>query len=169
MRPASEALRSAGVYMFVSAGNSGPRCSSVNTQPGFYEKVVTVGASGRNSNTIASFSSRGPVTVDGSNRLKPEITAPGVSVVSCGKGGSYRALSGTSMASPAVNGAVALLWEAAPKLQRKMKKTMAVIYKTATPMESTQCGSTESVPNNVYGYGIINIEKAVDEAKKLYQ
>jgi len=50
-----------------------------------------------------------------------------------------------------------------------MKKTMAVIYKTATPMESTQCGSTESVPNNVYGYGIINIEKAVDEAKKLYQ
>jgi subtilisin family serine protease len=101
--------------------------------------------------------------------MKPEITAPGVNVMSCGLRGTYRALSGTSMASPAVNGAVALLWNAVPELKRKMKETMKVIYASATPMESTLCGSTRKVPNNLYGYGIINIEKAVDLALKEYR
>ena len=50
----------------------------------------TVGATD-STDTIASFSSRGPVTIDGSNRLKPDISAPGVSIRSSHPGGSYTA------------------------------------------------------------------------------
>lgn len=41
MKPASDALKAAGVFMFVSAGNSGPRCNTVNTQP-VTEKITNL-------------------------------------------------------------------------------------------------------------------------------
>jgi len=169
MKPASEALKAAGVFMHVSAGNSGPRCSSVNTQPGFYEAVYTVGALNLRSDTIASFSSRGPVNIDNSNRMKPDISAPGVNVVSAASRGGYVAMSGTSMASPAVNGAVALIWEAVPSLNRNIEKTIEIINKSAKKVSSTDCNSPGGVPNNVYGHGNINVDAAITLAKKLYR
>jgi len=169
MRPASEALKAAGVFVHVSAGNSGPRCASVNTQPGFYGAVYTVGALGFQSDTIAGFSSRGPVTSDGSNRMKPEISAPGSNVVSSVPGNRYQAMSGTSMASPAVNGAVALIWNAIPALERNINKTMDLINKTAKKQRSTDCNSPGGSPNNVYGYGTIDVEKAITEGLKIYK
>ena len=63
--------------MVVAAGNSGSACSTVTDPPSFYAASYTVGALNTGTDTIASFSSRGPVTVDGSNRIKPDITAPG--------------------------------------------------------------------------------------------
>ncbi|MGQ9708306.1 MAG: S8 family serine peptidase [bacterium] len=78
--------------------------------PGIAKNVLTVGATrnGTSSNAIASFSSRGP-TQDG--RLKPNIMAPGESLYSATRTGTntYSSMSGTSMATPAVSGAIGLL------------------------------------------------------------
>jgi serine protease AprX len=169
LRLASEALAASGVLMLVAAGNTGPTCNTVDAQPSFYEKVITVGASDYNTNLLASFSSRGSVYTDRSFRLKPDIVAPGVKILSCGLNGSYQLISGTQMSAPIVTGAVALLWDAVPELKRKIKETMKVIYASATPMESLSCSSRQKVPNNLYGHGIINIEKAVDFAIKEYK
>jgi len=168
MRPASEALKAAGVFMHVSAGNSGARCNTVNTQPSFYGEVYTVGALGQRTDLIAPFSSRGPVTIDQSNRLKPDISAPGTNVVSAAFRGGYSSLSGTSMASPAVNGAVALIWQAVPALSRNIEKTMEIINKSAKQRSTNECNSPNGVPNNVYGHGNLDVDKAVTLAKRLY-
>jgi len=71
--------RAAGIVMVVAAGNSGSSCSTISDPPSFYDPAVTVGALNTGADTIASFSSRGPVTADGSNRVKPDIAAPGTS------------------------------------------------------------------------------------------
>jgi serine protease AprX len=73
LKEASDALRAGGVFMSVAAGNSGPGCSTVNDPPGIYGSVISIGAAGYNTENIAYFSSRGPVTVDGSKRRKPGL------------------------------------------------------------------------------------------------
>src|SRR5207248_1713041 len=82
LQAAVEAQAAAGIQMVVAAGNDGPSCGSIDngTQagpPSFYEASYTVGALNTGTDTIAGFSSRGPVTIDQSNRTKPDITAPG--------------------------------------------------------------------------------------------
>jgi len=169
MREASETLRREGVVMAVSAGNSGPACSSVNRPPGHMASVFTVGASNTNANTIANFSSRGPIRLDNSNRRKPDIVAPGVAVWSSVSNGGYASYSGTSMASPAVNGAFALLWSAVPELVRKVDESERLFERTAVQMPVTNVCSSNGVPNNVYGFGIIDVEKAVARAIEIYR
>ena len=83
LQAAVEAQAAAGIQMVVAAGNSGSSCSTVTDPPSFYEASYTVGALNTGTDTIAGFSSRGPVTADGSNRIKPDITAPGTSTRSC--------------------------------------------------------------------------------------
>jgi serine protease AprX len=165
LKQASDALRAAGVFMAVSAGNYGS-CSSVRDPPSHYASVISIGASGFKSHSIASYSSKGPVTIDGSNRMKPELTAPGSSVVGPLPGGPnrYGGMSGTSMASPHVNGAVALLWQASKKLWRDIDATQKLLEKTAVAQNTTLCSSNGGTPNNVYGYGSIDLLKAVEEA-----
>ena len=89
---------------------------------------------------IASFSSRGPTfcTSDGSVAIKPDIAAPGVDTYSASPGGSYSNLSGTSMASPHVNGAAALGFQANPDLEVEAMKQ--IIYGTATDLGSVRQG-----------------------------
>ncbi|MDQ6655914.1 MAG: S8 family serine peptidase, partial [Verrucomicrobiota bacterium] len=79
LQQAVEAQRAAGITMVVAAGNSGSSCSTVSDPPSFYDAVFTVGALSTGTDNIASFSSRGPVTADGSMRRKPDISAPGTS------------------------------------------------------------------------------------------
>jgi serine protease AprX len=165
-KQAVEALYASGVLMVVSAGNSGPRCSTIDRPPTHYEKSFVVGATNYNSTAIASFSSRGPVKVDRSDRLKPDVTAPGVNVVSCYPPSSYRALSGTSMASPAVNGAIALLYQAVPEVARNLKCVTKILEKTAVHQKDKACGSPQESPNYTFGYGTIDIFKAVEYARK---
>src|SRR6266513_2554858 len=63
-----EAQAAAGIMMVVAAGNSGPSCSTVVDPPSLYAASYTAGALVTGSDSIASFSSRGPVTIDNSNR-----------------------------------------------------------------------------------------------------
>jgi len=168
LKEAAETLKRSGQFMVVSSGNSGPSCSSINRPPGHMANIISVGASGTNTNTIASFSSRGPIRLDNSNRRKPDITAPGVGVWSSVATGGYAAYSGTSMASPAVNGVIALIWEAVPELIRRVDDTFNIIAETAVHMPVTNTCGVDGSPNNVYGFGIIDAEAAVTLAIKKY-
>lgn len=166
LKAALEAQRAAGIMTVVAAGNDGARgCNSVSSPPSIYDAGYTVGAISAGIGTIASFSSRGPVTIDGSNRTKPDITAPGVSVRSSIRGGGYTFLSGTSMATPHVAGAVALLWSAYPSLRGKVDLTRNILDESAVHVLTTDCNSSDrSFPNTVYGYGRLDIRAALDLA-----
>src|SRR5439155_14488703 len=125
--------------------------------------------------TLASFSSRGPVTLDGSNRLKPNLCAPGTSTRSSfnTSTSSYASLSGTSMATPHVAGAVALLWSAQPSLRNDVDATENILNQTAVhlnPPTLSLCDPLGTTwPNNVFGYGRLDIKAAVDRALLLPQ
>jgi len=157
-------VAAAGIFMSVSAGNSGPSCASVYEPPAIYGNTFGVGALGLRSHTIASYSSRGPVTVDGSNRLKPNIVAPGSSVRSAYPPSGYASLSGTSMASPHVTGAIPLIWQAKPSLLRNPAATGELLEQTAVEyVSSTACSSPADGPNNVYGYGELDLVAAIED------
>jgi serine protease AprX len=162
LRTAVEAQEAAGIQMVVAAGNSGSNCSTVSDPPSFYEASYTVGALNTGTDLIASFSSRGPVTRDGSNRTKPDITAPGTSTRSASNlcDTCYTTASGTSMATPHISGAMALLWSAIPSLRHQITVSRDALNDTAVFISSTQCGAA-GPPNNVYGWGRVDIAAAV--------
>ena len=161
-------LKAAGVVVVVSAGNSGPGCETINAPPAHFEPSFSVGASMIN-DTIANFSSRGPVSIDSSYRVKPDVVAPGRGVRSVVRGGGFAAFNGTSMAGPHVAGLVALIISANPDLAGEVTTIEEIIRQTADPKFSDQdCGgiSGQLHPNAVYGYGRINAIKAIELALK---
>src|SRR5207253_1138905 len=107
---------------------------------------------------IAYFSSRGPVTIDGSQRRKPDLVAPGVDVYSSVPPNTYASMSGTSMSAPHVAGGVALLWSALPGLRGDVDYTEALLEQTALHLTNApMCGRETEIPNNVFGYGRIDL------------
>ena len=134
LRTIVENTEAAGIFVVASAGNAGSACSTVQDPPAIYAASFSVGAI-NSANALASFSSRGPVTVDGSGRMKPNISAPGVSNRSSVKASdtAYANFSGTSMAGPHVVGVVALLWSARPDLVRNITATKQLLTSTANP------------------------------------
>jgi len=158
-----------GIVMNVAAGNNGPQKSSV-TSPGVSKKIITVGASDDDisvniwGNSLVNFSGRGPTS---ECIIKPDILAPGTNIVSCLTktpnlkrvnseefnkiGTHYLSLSGTSMATPIVSGAIALLLEKYSFLTPDDVKLMLI--KSATGL---------NYPKNHQGFGLLNIEKLVN-------
>jgi len=162
LQAAVEAQAAAGIMMVAGAGNDGPNCSTVMYPPAIYAASYTVGALSTGTDTIAGFSSRGPVTIDGSNRIKPDITAPGTNTRSSynTSDNAYASLSGTSMATPHIAGAMALLWCARPDLRHNIAGSRTVLDNAAHFISSALCGDP-GPPNNVYGWGRVDISAAV--------
>lgn len=159
-------LRSAGVVVVASAGNSGSSCATISYPPAIFQGSFSVGATDINGQ-IASFSSRGPTTYNGSTYIKPNVSAPGVNVYSSIANGGYASFNGTSMAGPHVAGVVALIISANPSLAGQVSQIEDILESTATGKTTTQdCGSTpgSQIPNNTFGYGIINALAAVNQA-----
>lgn len=150
---ALDAAADAGVVATVAAGNDyGDFGAGSVTSPGTAEKALTVAASSDAARPeIASFSSAGPSPV--SLRLKPEVTAPGVGILSSVPGG-WSSFSGTSMAAPHVAGAAALLLQRHPGWTPAQVK--AALIETATPL--TDEGRPASI--NRAGSGLIDVATA---------
>lgn len=173
LRTAEENLLTAGVYHSVAAGNSGSGSSTVlssgdspppwfhpdQTHHGGQSAVVTVGATDSGDN-IASFSSRGPTVVwsdytDSSPLIDPDISGPGVDVVSTSWGGGYETMSGTSMATPHLAGVAALILDANPSLS---------VAKIDSIIEVTSLDLGTAGKDNTYGAGRVDALAAVQAA-----
>ncbi|UCC80404.1 MAG: S8 family peptidase [Candidatus Zixiibacteriota bacterium] len=149
-------LEAAGVVCLFAAGNEGPYSGTIRTPA---DRITTdyncfsVGAinPGDPLLSVASFSSRGPSGCDGVT-IKPEVTAPGVGIRSASRTGGYVSMSGTSMATPHVSGAVAILRQFNPS-------TTPAQIKEALMFSARDLG-TQGEDNN-YGWGVIDIRKAL--------
>ncbi len=140
----------AGVIPVIAAGNKGPDFNTTIC-PGDEINSLTVGATD-SSDVIANFSSRGPVTLYGKKYIKPDISAPGVYVISTMPGGGYAFKDGTSMSTPHVSGVIALMLEKNPSLKPAQIKQI---------LESTAVDLGQPGKDNVYGAGRIDAYKAV--------
>ncbi|MET9630573.1 S8 family serine peptidase [Lentzea sp. NPDC006480] len=136
-----------GTLFVIAAGNSG-RPETIGS-PGSADAALTVGAVDRD-DKIAWFSSRGPRTGDGG--MKPEITAPGVGIVAAEAGTTgHVAYSGTSMATPHVAGAVALLKQQHPEWK-------------GAQLKAALAGTAKPAPNQTIfdqGLGRVDLTKAI--------
>jgi subtilisin family serine protease len=163
LHPAAAALKAAGIFVVVAAGNTGPGCESIVDAPAPYAEVFTVGAVNR-ARQVASFSSRGPVF----GAAKPDLVAPGEDVLSALPGNSYGVYSGTSMATPHVAGVVALMWSANPALVGKIDATAKILRDTTTPAVPTfrsHDAADQCANPSITGTGLINAAAAVKAAR----
>lgn len=152
------AVETAGIANVFSAGNNGPGPSSIGFLGNMAIDTLNVfsiaAVDGNNpAFPVAGFSSRGPTTCQADSMLaiKPEVSAPGVSVRSADGQTGYGSKSGTSMAAPHVSGAVLLLKEAFPEVSGR--QILNALYQTAIDL---------GVPgeDNIYGRGMINVPAA---------
>ena len=151
-------VRAAGIFIVVSAGNTGGACGTIRTPIAIYDEAFTVGST-TSLDIVSGFSSRGPSTF-GDGVLKPDVVAPGSGIRSAVASGSYASASGTSMAAPHVAGMVALLISAEPKLRGQVDELEQIIRENAAPLTSAQdCGNFPGAvsPNAVYGHGRIDV------------
>ncbi|MFD2177967.1 S8 family serine peptidase [Veronia pacifica] len=141
-RQAFANAKSRGVLSIAAAGNDG---NSTKSYPASYNDVVSVAAVDSSGNK-ASFSQYND---------QVEIAAPGVGVNSTYINGGYRALSGTSMATPHVSGVAALIWSYYPSCSAD---------KVRQAMNETAQDRGAAGRDNQFGYGIV---KAKDALTKL--
>ncbi|HEV8420270.1 MAG TPA: S8 family serine peptidase [Actinomycetota bacterium] len=159
--PAIQDVRAAGIVPVVAAGNSGPDCSTIGAfgPPAQYDESFTIGAV-TFENALASFSSRGPASFQGT-RIKPDMVAPGEDVRTSWPPNTYAYESGTSMASPHLVGVIALIYSAKPSLIGNVSGTERLIERTASHYDSPECSSNGTYPNNLYGWGLPDAGRAV--------
>jgi serine protease AprX len=169
IREAIENIVEAGILFVAAAGNDGSACSTIGDPPAIYDIVFTVGGTA-STNTMYAGSGRGPVA--GLASVKPDVIAPGQSVRSSVRGGGYSSFTGTSMASPHVAGAAALLMSVNASLKGNPQRVAEILRSTAVPLTSTTqvCGGIPSTvfPNPVQGHGQIDVYAAFLVAEKIF-
>jgi subtilisin family serine protease len=152
---ALDGAAAAGVVPVVAAGNDFTDFGygSVDS-PGSTPDAITVAAA-TSTNAIAGFSSAGPTPV--SLQMKPDVSAPGVNVLSSlpTSNQTWGLLSGTSMATPHVSGAVALLLERHPDWT--VAQVKSALVETGDPIHAS---SGVEVPTTREGGGIIDVPRA---------
>jgi len=155
---AIEAAARAGVVPVIAADNQFDQYGYGSiSSPANAPSAITVGATTLDG-TIADFSSGGPTPV--SLLLKPDVSAPGVSITSAlpvNQAGPYGAMSGTSMAAPQVAGAVALLMERHPSWT--VAEVKSALVQTGDPVRDDD-GRETSVLRE--GGGLIDLVRADD-------
>ncbi|MFE9722657.1 S8 family serine peptidase [Streptomyces sp. NPDC005794] len=143
------------ILFAIAAGNSGPGRGTV-ASPGSADAALTVGAVD-DDDQIADFSSVGPRAGDGA--VKPDITAPGVEITAAAAAGTsgqnppgYISQSGTSMATPHVAGAAAVLKQKNPAW-------------TGAQIKAVLTGSAKDGSHSVFqqGAGRLAVDKAIDQ------
>jgi subtilisin family serine protease len=168
LNAAVDAMRAAGIAMSFSAGNLGAFCSTLANAPAVGPGSFAIGATWLD-DTIAAFSAFGPVVSDGSYRLKPDMTAPGVNLRTAALAGTYEPrFSGTSAAAPHVAGAFALLWSAVPVLRGDVDASERILKRSAVPLTSSvNCGLFRGsvVPNPIFGWGRLDVAGAYAMAR----
>jgi subtilisin family serine protease len=159
-----QAWRAAGIIPVFAAGNAGEGgCGTAGT-PGNYNEVISLGATD-DTDLIAPFSSRGPSPT---GKVSPNLSAPGVEVISSVPGGDYASFSGTSMATPHAAGTIALMLSSKPALLGDFDAVLNALNVTAVDRPDDTCGTpdpTDNDPNYVYGEGRIDAKAAVDLVK----
>ncbi|MEO0129845.1 MAG: S8 family serine peptidase [candidate division WOR-3 bacterium] len=170
--PITRTYISIGIVPVFANGNSGPNPGTVGV-PGNYSNVIGVGATD-STDAIASFSSRGPAPDQPPfnnpstwlrsdwNLTKPQISAPGVAVYSCIPGGGYASWNGTSMATPHVTGSIGLICQKNPTLSPYLIYDI-LLDNVDTPSQGAP------YPNNNYGWGRLNVWKAVQATPTVNQ
>ncbi len=151
--------RAAGIFPQFAAGNvddENPGGPGSVANPGNYPESFATGATDNN-DKIAGFSLRGPSPYD---EIKPDISAPGAGIRSSVPGNGYAGNNGTSMASPAVTGVVALLRQVDASLS--VDEIEEILINTATPLTDDEYPES---PNNGYGYGLVNAYNAVSSVE----
>ena len=150
-----EQLWEEGLIVTAAAGNRGPGKGSVTT-PGISRKVITVGCSDDYKevevmgNRMVDYSGRGPTMACIS---KPDLVAPGSGIISCcNQPGQYMPKSGTSMSTPLVSGAVALLLERYPQMTNRDVKLRLI--ERAVDMGR---------PHNQQGWGLLDVGRLLLE------
>lgn len=165
LKTAVENVVNAGIMVIAAAGNDGSSCSTIGDPPGRLDAAFTIGST-TSTDTMSSFSSRGPVANALTN--KPDLSAPGSNVRSAWVGGGYNTISGTSMATPHVAGVAALIISANPALRGKPDQIAAILRASAvTTVSNTQsCGGVpaSTFPNPVVGAGRIDAYAAYQRA-----
>ncbi|GAA1393283.1 S8 family serine peptidase [Catellatospora coxensis] len=157
----ADLTRQYGILFVVAAGNSGLAGESTINSPGSVDEALTVGAVAK-TGELAEFSSRGPRAGDAG--IKPDVTAPGVGILAARSSTSdlypndenpqYASLSGTSMATPHVAGAAALLVQQHPDwTPERIKSTL---------MASAQPNDTIGVYEQ--GAGFLDVARALGQA-----
>ena len=127
------------------------------TVPSTADMVISVGAYNAYTDSYAPFSGRGYTR---NVRIKPDLVAPGVNINSCAPGGGYAIRSGTSMATPFVTGAAALLMQWGiingndPYLYAEKLKAYLISGARELKVESVY-------PNRTLGYGALCLEKSL--------
>ena len=144
-----------GLVVVVAAGNHGPGRMTITT-PGISRKVITIGCSDDYKevevmgNRMVDYSGRGPTMACIS---KPDLVAPGSGIISCcNQPGQYMPKSGTSMSTPLVSGAVALLLERYPQMTNRDVKLRLI--ERAVDMGR---------PHNQQGWGLLDVGRLLLE------
>ncbi|MER6105094.1 S8 family serine peptidase [Streptomyces sp. NPDC001832] len=151
----NELTESSGALFVIAAGNTGPGKGTVGS-PGAAKDALTVGAVNKQ-DQLAGFSSRGPLKE--TFAVKPEITAPGVDIVAARAAGTtmgtpvngnYTSASGTSMATPHVSGAAAILAQRHPDWSAdRLKQVLVSTAKQGSYTAHQQGGGRVDVPKAI--------------------
>lgn len=152
---AVDQLQKLGIYSVFAAGNDGPDSSTI-LAPGACANAITVAATD-SQDKLADFSSKGPIKWKSTTTPKPDIAAPGVDIYSSYPGNSFRYKSGTSMATPHIAGALALILQAS--------KTNPLI----NPKEILLSSTLDLGPSGFdtsYGNGRLDVLAAIQKIKK---